>query len=208
MRKHFITGLIILLPLALTLAIVFFVINFLTQPFVIHLEHYFEQERWFTHFRVPVHYGLEIIFFLILFLFTVLLGFLTRHVFFKWLFSLQDYVLHRIPFIKTLYKASQQVIKSILGSSSSSFKQVVLVPFPKPESYSIGFIVSTAPTVCEKTVGTSLISVLVPTTPNPTSGLLILYPEKDILYIDMKIEDALKYIISCGVITEESPPVV
>ncbi|HEY4832412.1 MAG TPA: DUF502 domain-containing protein, partial [Waddliaceae bacterium] len=108
--------------------------------------------------------------------------------------------LHRIPIIKTVYKATQQVIKTIFGSTSRSFKRVVMVKFPTEGSYCIGLISSQAPSVCEKTAGTPLLTVFVPTTPNPTSGFLMMYREEEVIYLDMKVEDAFKYIISCGVI--------
>jgi len=139
------------------------------------------------------------------FFFTVLLGFLARVVVFKSLLSFYDYILHRIPIIKTVYKATQQVMKTIFGSSSRSFKQVVMVPFPTQGAYCMGLVSSPAPSLCEKTIGAPLITVFVPTTPNPTSGFLIMYREDEVFYLDMKIDEAFKYIISCGVITTDEP---
>lgn len=203
MRKYFITGLVILLPLAVTIAIVAFIINFLTNPFVGFIEHFLEPFPWFIRFRGIIHLILQIVLLFSLFFMTVLLGFLTRMVVFKSFLSIYDYVLHRIPFIKTVYKATQQVIKTIFGTSSRSFKQVVMVPFPNTGSYCIGLISSSAPSLCEKTLGKPLVTVFVPTTPNPTSGFLMMYEEEKVIYLDMKVEDALKYIISCGVITSD-----
>lgn len=204
MKKYFITGLVILLPLAVTIAVVAFIINFLTQPFVGLIENFLKNVPWYIKYHVIIDIFLKLAYLFALFFFTVLLGFLTRVVVFKSLLSLYDYILHRIPIIKTVYKATQQVIKTIFGTSSRSFKQVVMVPFPNPGSYCIGLVSSPAPPVCQKTLETALISVFVPTTPNPTSGFLMMYEEHKIIYIDMKIEDAFKYIISCGVITSDS----
>lgn len=206
MKKYFITGLVILLPLAVTIGIVAFIINFLTQPFVGVIEKMIEGEPWYARYRVIIHLALQILLFFAIFFFTVLLGFLARIVVFKSVLSLYDYVLHRIPIIKTVYKATQQVIKTIFGGSSKSFKQVVMVPFPTKESFCLGLISSGAPRVCEKTINTSLLTVFVPTTPNPTSGFLMMYKEEEVVYLDMKIEDAFKYIISCGVITSDDDP--
>lgn len=200
MRKYFITGLIILLPFAVTVALVFFVLNFLTQPFIGLIEHFLEDRDWYARFYTPIHFALQIALLFFLFFFTVLLGFLARVVVFKSLLSIYDYILHRIPVIKTIYKATQQVIKTLFGSSSRSFKQVVMVKFPTETSYCIGLISSKAPTVCENTIGSPLITVFVPTTPNPTSGFLMMYREEEVIYLDMKVEEAFKYIISCGVI--------
>lgn len=201
MKKYFITGLVILLPLAVTIVLVAFIINILTQPFVGLIEQFFVGLEWYTKYSVVVHIILQIILLFGLFFFTVLLGFLARIVVFKSLLSVYDYVLHRIPIIKTVYKSTQQVIKTIFGSTSRSFKQVVMVPFPTQGAYCIGLVSSPAPILCAKTVGVQLITVFVPTTPNPTSGFLMMYREDEVIYLDMKIEEAFKYIISCGVIT-------
>lgn len=202
MKKHFITGLVILLPLAVTVAIVVFVINFLTQPFVGFVEIFLEQFSWYANHKTFILIALKIILLLVLFFFTALLGFFARALFFKSFLSLYDYVMHRIPLIKTIYKATKQIIQTIFGASSRSFKQVVLVPFPIHGAWAIGLVSSPAPQLCARTLNTPIISVFVPTTPNPTSGYLMMYREEEVVYIDMKIEDALKYIISCGVITD------
>lgn len=203
MKKHFITGLVILLPLAVTIALVAFIVNVLTQPFVGVIEQFLESFTWYKKYQALTHIVLQIILLFAIFFFTVLLGFLARIVVFKSFLSLYDYILHRIPIIKTVYKATQQVIKTIFGSSSRSFKQVVMVPFPKEGAFCIGLVSSPAPKVCQRTIGSSLITVFVPTTPNPTSGFLMMYHEDEVVYLDMKIEDAFKYIISCGVITSD-----
>lgn len=201
-KKYFLTGLVILLPITVTIALVFFIINFLTNPFVNIIDTFMERYGWYQHFYGPIHFGFQISMLFALFFFTVLLGFLARIVIFKSFLSVYDYVLHRIPVIRTVYKTSQQVIKTIFGPSSQSFKQVVMVKFPTESTYSIGLLSSQAPQACMKTTGSGLITVFVPTTPNPTSGFLMMYREEDVIYLDMKVEDAFKYIISCGVIVE------
>lgn len=204
-KKYFITGLVILLPLALTIAIVTFIVNFFTEPFVGFFEGFFEDYGWYPKYRGSMHILLQIILLAALFCFTVLLGFLTRILVFKYLLQFYDYVMHRIPIIRSVYKTIQQLIKTLFGSQSRSFKQVVLVPFPGSSSYCLGLLSSDAPPVCSQTAGKELITIFVPTTPNPTSGFLLLFDKKDIHYLDMKVEEALKYIISCGVITNSEP---
>ncbi|MCH9626671.1 MAG: hypothetical protein S4CHLAM2_02990 [Chlamydiales bacterium] len=203
MKKYFITGLVILLPLAVTIVLVAFIINLLTKPFVGFIEQFLVGIPFFDKYSAAIHIILQIILLFGLFFFTVLLGFLARVVVFKSLLSVYDYVLHRIPIIKTVYKATQQVIKTIFGTTSRSFKQVVMVPFPTEGAFCIGLVSSPAPSLCEKTVGVPLVTVFVPTTPNPTSGFLMMYKEDEVIYLDMKIEEAFKYIISCGVITSD-----
>jgi uncharacterized membrane protein len=207
-KKYFATGLIILLPIAVTIVLVSFIINFITNPFVSLFEDFFVSTQFYTNYKSVVHFGLQLFFLAAIIAFTLLLGMMARAVFFRTLLNLYDYVLHRIPVIKTIYKATQQVMKTVLGGSSKSFKQVVMVPFPTHGAYCIGLLSSIAPNRCEKVIGASLISVFVPTTPNPTSGFLIMYREEEVVYIDMSVEEAFKYIISCGVINsngEDTP---
>jgi uncharacterized membrane protein len=203
MKKYFITGLVILLPLAITIAIVAFIVGVLTDPFVGFIEHFFRTAPWYPPLSGILHLILQILLLIFLFFFTVGLGFFGRMIAFKSLLSLYDYMMHRIPIIKTVYKATQQVIKGILGTSTKSFKQVVMVPFPVTGAYAIGLVSGSAPTICEKTLGTKLVTVFVPTTPNPTSGYLMLYKSEDVIYLDMKTEEAIKYVISCGVVTSD-----
>lgn len=204
MKKYFITGLVILLPLALTLAIVVFVSNFLTGPFVGIVRGilgYFELLDTGFLFMSPELVQTivsKIIILVLLFFFTVMLGAIGRWFFFHYLLKVWDYVMHRIPFVSTIYKASQDVIKTVFASKSKSFKQVVLVPFPNPDTYSIGLV--TSENLQPLSNSLQLTSVFVPTTPNPTSGFLMLYDEKDLIYLDMKVEDAFKYVISIGMI--------
>lgn len=204
LKTLFITGLVILLPLALTLAIVVFVVNFLTKPFLILFSSAIEKLPGFEAYPALIHLGLQILIIFFLFAFIVLLGFLAKLLLFKSLLRLNDFLIHRIPFIKTIYKASQQVIKSILGNSSRSFKQVVMVPFPHKGIYSIGLVSGNAPQTCQDILETQHITVFVPTTPNPTSGFLMLFKKEEVIFTDMKVEDALKYIISCGVISSST----
>lgn len=197
MKKYFITGLVILLPLAVTIAIVIFIVNFLTKPFVETVS------SFLVHFGLThqiIIYASKLLILLTLFGFTVLLGMVTRWIFFKSLFGIGDKILHRIPIVNTVYKTTQDIIKTLFVSDKKSFKQVVMVEFPRPGVYVIGLIARESPPSCSIKAGKELISVLIPTTPNPTTGFLLMLPPEEIINIDMRPEDAIKYIVSCGVI--------
>lgn len=216
MKKYFITGLVILLPVTITILILGFLINLLTKPFVgmvsSFLSHTHLIERGFL-FLSPeqlVRYGSQLLILIILFVITVFLGMITRWFLFKSLIRLSDKILHRIPIVSTVYKTTQEITKTLFVSDKNSFKQVVMAPFPKPGVYMLGLISREAPRSCSDRVNEELISVLIPTTPNPTTGFLVMYKKEDLVFIDMKPEDAIKYIVSCGVIipgTEAPQPV-
>lgn len=206
MKKSFITGLIILLPLALTTIIILFLFNLLTDPFAGILNSFIEKtsifENGFLFFtREQIQYIVSKLLILTsLFFFTVLLGIIARWFFISYLLKYTDALFHKIPFISTVYKTCKDVIDTIFTTSSNAFKQVVLVPFPNPDTYSIGLITKENVPGLSDQKESQMISVFVPTTPNPTSGFLMIYKAKDLIYLDMKVEDALKYTISCGVI--------
>lgn len=213
MRKYFVTGLVILLPLAVTIAIVVFIVNFLTQPFIGLVSNFIQEFAIINKgilFLSPhqvIRYGSQFLILICLFLFTVGLGMIARWFFFKTLITLSDKILHRIPVVNKVYKTTQEIIRTIFVSDKNSFKQVVMVPFPRVGTYVVGIVSRDAPSMCDEAAGAEMISVLVPTTPNPTTGFLMMFKKSEVHYIDMKPEEAIKYIVSCGVITPDHPAV-
>ena len=122
-----------------------------------------------------------------------------RWFFFHYLIRFWERIVAKIPFINGVYKACRDIIQTLFASSSHSFKQVVMAPYPGPGMFAIGLV--TKKNIPAIGPDNELLSaVFIPTTPNPTSGFLIIFKEKDLVYLDMKVEDALKYVISCGVI--------
>ena len=213
MKKYFLTGLVILLPVAVTIVVILFVVNFFTEPFIglssslIYKWDLFPHGILFLTQEQVIQYSSRILILFFLFFATVALGVITRWFFINAIIKLCDKILHKIPLINTVYKTSQDIIKTIFVSDKNSFKQVVMVPFPRPGVYVLGLIARESPHCCSQKVGEELISILVPTTPNPTTGFLLMFKKEEIIFVDMKPEDAIKYIVSCGVILPgEKPP--
>lgn len=207
MKKYFITGLVILLPLALTIAIFSWLFDLLTAPFAGIVKHLFdrydllETNFWFLSAEQIQLFLSKVIILALLFFFTVFLGMITRWFFFHYLLGYWDLLVARIPLISTVYRTFQDVVNNLFASKENSFKQVVMVPFPNPTTYSIGLVTRTDLPSFRKPDDVRTIAVFVPTTPNPTSGFLVMFKESEIIYLDMPVESALKYIISCGVIS-------
>ncbi len=206
MRKYFLTGLVIFLPAALTVAILVFLVNLLTKPFLGIIEWMIANQDWAQRLYASpaaerfLHYASQIAVLVFLFLFCVCLGMITRWFFFKSLIRFGDFLLHKIPFVNKVYKTSQDIIKTIFADRTKSFKTVVMVPFPLEGVYSVGLVSGDSPPKCKTAAKADLISVFVPTTPNPTSGYLIMFPREKCIFVDMKVEEAVKFIISCGVL--------
>lgn len=206
LKKYFVTGLVILLPVTLTVAIVIFILNLLTNPFlgavkaVFDRYHLFETGFLFLNADQLQNFIAQILIIVSLLVLTIGLGLIARWFFFRSFIKLTDYIVRHIPLVSTIYKTCQDVIKTIFTSKTKSFKQVVIVRFPNPETYSIGLITREELPGLKGTSHEDSIAVFVPTTPNPTSGFLVMYKQHDLIYLDMRVEDAFKYIISCGVI--------
>jgi uncharacterized membrane protein len=211
MKKYFVTGLVILLPLVVTIAVVIFLVNFLTKPFIGAVSailtklHLINTGFLFLSPEQLLNYGSKIVILIFLFLFTVALGMITRWFLINALFRLGDRILHRIPLVNTVYKTTQDIIKTLFVSDKNTFKQVVMVPFPRADVFVLGLIARDSPQVCSQAAGNDLVSVFVPTTPNPTTGFLLMFNRADLILVDMKPEEAIKYIVSCGVILPEPP---
>ena len=214
MKRSFLTGLVILLPLAVTVAVIAFLINLLTGPFTgmveAILDYYhigIHKEFLFLSSYQAIHLLSQALVLITLFIVTVGLGALARMFFFHALLKMGDYVLARIPLVNKVYKTTQDIIKTLLGPQKNAFKQVVMVPFPRAGIFSIGLIAGDGLAKCSEAAGEMLVTVFIPTTPNPTSGYLLMFKHEDVVLLDIKVEDALKYIISCGVITEDVPEI-
>ena len=203
------TGLVILLPIAVTIALLSFLINLFTAPFVDFVSTFLmkfniQPEGFlFLSSQEVVNYISKLLILICLFFIVVLLGVITRWFVVNSLFSLTEKILQKIPVVSMVYKASQEIIKTFFKPEQTAFKQVVMVPFPRKDTYALGLVSKEAPAVCNQQVGINMVSVLVPTTPNPTSGFLLMYDPKDIIYLDIKPEVAIKYVLSMGLISPE-----
>ncbi len=204
MKKYFIAGLVTLLPLAVTVAIITFVVNLLTKPFMgivtplISHAHFTNSEQLIRNLsQIAILAGL--------FLFTLFLGVVARWFFFLALLRIGDQILHKIPLVNKVYKTTKEIIRTLFASDKNSFKQVVMITFPHKGCYCLGLVTRQAPKTCEKILKTEMVSVYIPTTPNPTTGYLLVCPISDLIYLEMKSDVAIKFIVSCGAI---QPPVV
>lgn len=200
-----------MLPVVVTVAVLVFLVNLLTQPFLGLMNTLIDNSGLQELLaKIPGSQQIirivgQLLILIFLFLGTVLLGMFARWFFFRWMIKAGDAILHRLPVVNKVYKTSQDIINTIFRSKTRSFKEVVMVPFPTSDTYCVGFISGSSPPMCKAAVKQDLISVFVPTTPNPTSGYLLLYPKEQVHAVDMKVEEAIKFIISCGVIRGTNP---
>jgi uncharacterized membrane protein len=198
LKQIFITGLAVTIPIGLTLYILFFLIDIMDGLLKIIPVRYHPDTLLGIH--IP---GLGII--VTLALITIAGLVTTSYVGYKIVQSGEDLV-DRIPFVRNIYQAIKKISDSMFMDKRSSFKKVVLVEFPRKGIYTIGFVTGVPIGEIRKKAGQNCISVFLPTTPNPTSGYLIIVPEDELVPMDMSVEEALTFIISVGIVTPSDRP--
>ena len=207
MKKYFFTGFVILLPIAVTLAVIGFLVSFLTKPFMGIVTRLLSNRSIpslgiFTSEQI-VETISRCIILAALFVFILMLGIFARWFFFHTLLKTGDKILYRIPLVNKVYKTTKDIIHTLFASKKESFKQVVMIPFPTKHCYCLGLITREAPKTCQDASGREMVTVFIPTTPNPTTGYLLVCPVSDLIFLKMKGEEAIKYIVSCGAIQPE-----
>ena len=198
MRKYFITGLLILVPLAITVWVLSLVINTMDQSLLLLPENW--RPKHVLGFNIP---GLGTI---LTFAIVVLTGLLTNNLIGNYLVRLWERLLHRIPVVSSLYGSVKQVSDTLFSSSGNAFRKAVLVPYPHEHSYTIAFLTGVPGGDVANHLSGDFVSVYVPTTPNPTSGFFLMMERSRVVELDMTVDAALKYIVSMGVVAPEHLP--
>jgi len=186
LRNYFITGIVVLVPIGITLYLTKFFISVSSRliPAEINPNNYLP-------ILIP---GLEIILAII---FITLIGYLSLSFIGKKILQLFNDLLKKIPILRTIYSAIGQMAET-LAPRRKSKKSVVLVEYPRKGSWAVGFATKDNKGEISKKTNEKLVNVFVPTTPNPTSGFLLMFPKKDLIYLDMNFEEASKFIVSAG----------
>ena len=189
----FLTGLAVIIPIGITIYILFFLIDVMDLLFNIIPQRYHPDV--ILHFHLP---GLGIIVTVIL---VFVCGLIARSYFGKRLVRLGESFVDKIPVVRSIYQAIKQVAHSMLMDKSRSFKKAVLIEFPRRGLYSVGFVTgSPNGEIYAKIGGDKYLSVFVPTTPNPTSGFFMVVPIDELIFLDMSVEEAFTLIISAGIV--------
>ena len=185
-RNYFIAGVVVLIPIGITAYLTIFIINISSKilPKEINPNHYLPYD-------IP---GLEII---ISVLMITLIGWLSLSFIGKRLLNLFNNILKRIPILRTIYSAIGQMTESFTQTDKKK-KNVVLVEYPRKGSWAVGFATNVNEGEISNKTKKELINVFVPTTPNPTSGFLLMFPKEEVIFLDLTFEEASKFIVSAG----------
>jgi uncharacterized membrane protein len=188
-KKYFVTGLVAIIPIWITFFIVTILFK-LVSNFAFPIVNYFVVDRYWVHVIA------RFLSFFISVISIIILGFIANRVFGKSVLDLIEKLIEKLPILSTIHSAAKQFVNFIFcKDSSKNFKRVIFVPYPNKEVYSVAFL-----TGQQFIKGENYICVFMPTTPNPTSGFLLLFREGEIVYTDYSIEQAFRFIISVGVV--------
>lgn len=196
LRRYLLAGLLFWLPIWITLLLVKFVLELTDKSLSLLPVQYQPQSLFGVH--IP---GFSILIALILLFFT---GMLVTNFLGKRLVHFWDTLVAKIPLIRSIYSAIKQVLHTVFSSEGLAFRKVLLIEYPRRGSWSVAFLTGKGLPEARQHEGQDLLTVFVPTTPNPTSGFLIMVPASDAIELDMSVDAALKFVISLGVVQGNS----
>jgi len=194
LRRYLMAGLLVWVPLGVTLLIVAFLVDLMDQTLRLLPESL--QPENLLGFRIP---GLGAVLTAVIVFVT---GMIVTNLFGMQLFNIGERILQRIPLVRSIYASVKQVTESMF-SSGKSFRKVVLVEYPRKGMWSLAFQTGTGAEEIRDKTGRDVTNVFIPTTPNPTSGFFLMVPREDVVELDMSVDDGLKMLLSVGVVVPE-----
>lgn len=197
LRNAFFAGLIILLPLGVTIITFNLLIKHVGTPsknlFFWFLDPALRSSPW-------IEMLLEILSVIVVAFLITLLGIISRYFLGRMLLNLTEAILTKLPFISTVYNTVKQIVDTFSEQQKAVFQKVVLVEYPRKGVYVVGFLTSTSKGEIQTKTQSNVMNIFVPTTPNPTSGFLLMVPAEEIIYLDMSVSDGMKIVISGGAV--------
>jgi uncharacterized membrane protein len=194
LRKNILAGILVVAPVALTLYVIVMLLRWIDALVGAVLPEQYQQQFDLFYHIPGMGLGIALVF-------LVLIGAIARSVLGQMLVQMGESMLSRIPIMRGLYGAFKQIFHTMLTNTSEAFRKVVLVEFPRRDAWTLGFVTGTTMGEAEEKLKHPTVNVFVPTTPNPTSGFLLIVPQSDLLQLDMTVEQGIKMVVSGGIIT-------
>lgn len=192
MKKYLIAGLLVWVPLGITLLVIKLLVDVTDQTLLLLPEKY--QPEVLFGFKIP---GLGVVLSTLVVLVT---GMIVANFFGRAIVSMWEKFLARIPFVSKIYTGVKQLLETILSSKGQSFRKVLLIEYPRKGIWTLAFQTSSESGEAHQRINRDLVNIFVPTTPNPTSGFFLMIPREDVIELEMSVDDGLKKIISMGVV--------
>jgi len=199
LRRYLIAGLLIWVPLGITVFVIRVMVGLMDQTILLIPPQW--RPEALLGFNIP---GLGVVLVLVIVLLT---GMIVANILGRKLVGLWDAILSRIPLVRTIHSAVKQVMETILNSGSKSFRKVMLIEYPRKGVWTLAFQTGEVTGEIRDKAGVPVVTVFVPTTPNPTSGFVIIVPKQELIELDMPVEEGLKLIMSLGVVSSNGESV-
>lgn len=196
-RKFFITGVLVTAPIAITLYLAYVFIVFMDQQVARMLP-----TDWQPAYGRSIFPGSGLI---ITVVFFIGVGWLATNVLGRFFIETSEYIMGRMPIVRTLYNAIKQVVETLMGSQAKAFREVVLIEYPRKGTWTLGFVTGTPEGEIQGDLKQDLVTVFVPTAPSPVNGFLLFVPRKDMISLKMSVDEGIKMVISCGMIAPAPP---
>lgn len=207
LRNSFLTGIVVIAPVGLTVWLIWTVIGWVDGFVLPFIPNSYQPENIIKQIfgeesQMNIR-GLGVIFFLV---FTTFVGWIAKGVIGRFFIRNAETLVHRMPVVRSIYSGVKQIAETVFAQSDRSFEKACLVEYPRKGIWAVGFISTVAKGEVQSKAAkdSQLLSVFVPTTPNPTSGFLLFFPKEDVIQLDMSIEDAAKLVISAGLVYPDS----
>lgn len=194
LRNYFLAGVLVTAPVGITAWLIYSFVDYVDTNVIPLIPEAYNPERYLEH-SVP---GLGVI---ILLLVITLIGFFVTNFLGRWFIRLGERILAHVPVVRTIYGLLKQVFDAVLAQSSTAFHEVVLIEYPRKGTWTLGFITSKPKPEIREQLGDDTVFVFVPTSPNPTSGFLLVVHEADLIRLKMPVEEGIKLVISGGIVS-------
>lgn len=193
LRGYLLAGILVTAPIAITIYLTYVFLNFVDTKVAQMLP-----DAWYySLYSVVTVPGVGLI---IAIVFFITIGWFATNFLGKLVIRASEYVLNKMPIIRTLYNATKQIFETVMASKSQAFREPVMLEYPRKGVWSIGFVTGRTEGEVQRITENETINVFVPTTPNPTSGYLLFVPRKELKYLNMSVEEAIKLVVSAGII--------
>ncbi len=199
LRNYFLTGLVVAAPVTITVILIMWFVDLVDAWFTPMIPPAYRPEQYLD-VTIP---GLGLVIAVVL---LTLLGALTANLFGRTLVGYGERLVGRMPLVRNIYGALKQIFETVLSQSQNSFRDVALIEYPRRGLYSVAFVTTSTKGEIQQRADDDMVSVFLPTTPNPTSGYLLFVPRRDLIMLDMSVEDAAKMVISAGLVAPEFDP--
>lgn len=198
LRGYFLAGILVTAPISITVYLTYGFLVFVDSKVSSIIPHTYNPNTYLP-FSVP---GLGVV---IAVVFFILAGWFARNFLGRLIINVSEYIVHRMPVIRTIYGGVKQIFETVMTSKSQAFRDVVMFEFPRKGVWGMGFVTGVTKGEAQRLTEDEVVNVFFPTTPNPTSGFLLFVPRKDLIFLEMSVEDAIKMIVSGGIITPPDP---